>query len=322
MKKQLPAIVLAIVCAVLAYLLNDTVQKNARLVRELVAVTQSVNAAGQPPADTIATESPEEKPVVVAQAVAEESAEVDPNTVEETLKSHQRIMSSIAKMQDNPTMNKVLEASQRGTIGALYSDLIEYLDMDSDESKYFMDLLMYRQMANVDFGMKLMSGQMSEEEKQQMAEHIGEVHDETYEQMKTFLNSEEDFEEFEYYEKTMNERMALSQMDQTLAGTEDELSDESYRELLDMMHEESKNFEWSTDLHEQENSDVSAQRFSPDNMKKHTDDVYSLVEDILTKADGMLSSVQLEAFKASLMQTTDMQVAQLQMAGQLLGGGE
>jgi hypothetical protein len=326
MKKQVPAILLAILlaimCSVLALLLHRTLKENARLTAEREA---SAAVKAEPstlperplPADTAALASAD-----AADERGPSPPGVDAEAVEQTLKNHQRVMTSIAKMRDNPTMNKVLEASQRGTIGALYADMIEHLDLTPEETRYFMDLLMYRQMENVDFGMKLMSGQMSEGQKEERAANLRDVHDDMYAQMKAFLNNDADFKEFEYYEKTMNERMALSQMDQALAGTDEELSDQSYRELLDMMHQQSRDFDWSTDLHDQESTDLSAERFSAENRKQHTADVYKLADQILKQADGMLTPAQLESFKASLMQTTDMQIAQFQMIGQLLGGGE
>ena len=116
---------------------------------------------------------------------------------------------SIAKMMENQTMNKVMEASQRGTISALYSDMIEYLDLNEEETEYFMDLLVYRQMKQVDMAMKIMSGQLSDEEKEALMKGVEEVQGIVTDEMKKFLNNDEDFAEFEYFEKTMSERMML-----------------------------------------------------------------------------------------------------------------
>ena len=66
-----------------------------------------------------------------------------------------RMMTSLSKMLDNPTMNKVMVASQRGALQALYGDLIESFEFTGEEGDYFMDLLMSRQMRQVDFGKKL-----------------------------------------------------------------------------------------------------------------------------------------------------------------------
>jgi hypothetical protein len=319
MIKKVPVFILIAVCAVLSFVLNGVLRDNARLTRELSDADSRLATLVQSQAtDPVETSDA----AALAGASSATESQVNPDTVQDTLEGHQRIMTSIANMRDNPTMNKVIEASQRGTIGALYSDIIDFLDLTPEETQYFMEMLMSRQMENVDFGMKLMSGQMTAEERQEKAEHLHEIHDEMYKQMKVFLNDEEDYQEFEFYEKTMNERMALSQMDQALTGTDDELSGEGYRDLLDMMHEESKNFDWSTDLHDQESTDVSPERFSEENMMSHTDDMYELVEKVLAQAGSMLTPGQLEALTSSLMATTDMQVAQFQMVGPLLGGAE
>ncbi|MDF7823314.1 hypothetical protein P4B35_04765 [Pontiellaceae bacterium B12227] len=324
MKKQLPTIAIILVCAVLAFMLLNANREIDRLKQQLKAVAEAPPAVAAPTKEPqkISAVQPRQKAYVQAEDEAIETNEVNAAIVENTLQNQQRIMSSIANMRDNPTMNKVIEASQRGTMGALYADMMDYLNLNDDETRYFMDLLMYRQMENVDFGMKLMSGQLSPEKKQEMAAHLKEVNVEMKEQMKTFLNSPEDYEEFEFYEKTMTERMALSQMDQQLAAIEQPLSDESYRGLLDMMHQEREDFDWTTDLHDQDKNDVSAERFSEDNMQKHTEDVSRLNKQIFDAARNILSAEQFAAFEASLQATTDMQLAQFQMAGQLLRGQE
>lgn len=262
------------------------------------------------------TKQAETDPVIIQ--AKKDTPPADTATMDNALRNQQRIMTSMANMRENPTINKMIEASQRGTIGALYEDMLDYLNLSPDETKYFMDLLMYRQMEQVDFGMKLMSGQLTEEKREQMAVHLAEVHKEMLAQMKTFLNSTEDYEEFRFYEKTIGERMALSQLDQKLAELDQPLSDDAYRNLLDVMHRERESYPWSTDLHEEHSTDVSAQRFSEENMKKHTDDIMLLNESIYAQASRLLTPEQFQAFKTSLQATTDMQLAQFLMVGQLL----
>ncbi|MDF7798159.1 hypothetical protein P4C99_01695 [Pontiellaceae bacterium B1224] len=324
MKNRPAIIVLTLICTTLAILLFSANRKIATLKLELEASQKPLVAENEiASASSKITAEMELYPTIGGDSAEfEPTNEVNAALVQNTLKNQQRVMSSIANMRDNPTMNKIIEASQRGTIGALYADLAEYLKLEPEELNYFMDLLMFRQMENVDFGMKLMSGQLSAEERQQMADHLQEVNEEMKEQMKAFLNNPTDYAEFEYYEKTMNERMALSQLDQKLTAIEQPLSDESYRSLLDMMHSEREDFDWSTDLHDQEKNDISADRFSEENMQKHTDDISALNEQIFDAAMNMLTPEQFEAFKASLQATTDIQLAQFEMAGQLLRGQE
>jgi hypothetical protein len=185
-----------------------------------------------------------------------------------------------------------------------------------------MDLLMHRQMKNVELGMKMMSGDLSEEEKKSLAEEIKLAGETVQEEMENFLNNPDDFAEFEFYEKTMGERMMLSQMDQQLAAADASLSDEAYRELLGMMHDEKENFDFSTDLNDEKNNDLSPERFSQENLQNFADDMDRLYINIIGQAEGMLTAEQLEGFKEAIKTTGDMQKAQLDMAAQMFGGGE
>lgn len=319
MKKQIPAALLAIICIILAIGLAGSKKENTRLkqqITELMSASEtSVHAESETeveePLVAIKTDGPADNPS------AEEAA-----PAEEEKSAGRRMMSSMSKMMENPTMNKVMEASQRGAIGALYSDLIEYLDLNAEETKYFMDLLMHRQMKQMDLGMKMMSGDMSDEEKKKMTEEIEEAGETVKTEMEKFLNSPEDFDEFEFYEKTMGERMMLSSMDQNLAGSEAELSEETYREVLDMMYAEKQNFDFSSDLHDEKNTDLSPERFSKENIGSFANDMDELNKSIIEQAQDLLTAEQLKAFEEAINSTAEMQKAQMEMAAQMFGGGE
>lgn len=324
MKNKMPSIVLAAICIVLTVMLLNANQEIGRLKLQL-DIAQTGDSAPKP---IIAkTETPSlitepEKTTDPISAAEEPTNAIRATEDESTLKNQQRIMSGVAQMMENPTMNKMMEASQRGAIGALYSDMIEYLDLDADQTNYFMDLLMYRQMKQVDVGMKMMGGNMSEEEKKALTEELKEADKTVKAEMESFLNSPTDFEEFKFYEKTMGERMMLSSMDQKLASSDVALSDDAYRGLLDMMHEEKKSYDFSSDLHDEKNTDLSAERFSKENLKNYGDDMDNLNSIMIQKAQSMLSPEQLEAYIAAIKSTSEMQKAQLEMAGQMFGGGK
>ena len=151
---------------------------------------------------------------------------------------------------------------------------------------------------------------------------LKEAADLTQKEMKAFLNNDEDFEEFEFYEETMGERMMLSSMDQKLASSDMALTDVAYRDLLGMMHEERRNFSFSSDLHDQENMDMSPARFSKQNLEHFGQDMDRLNQNMFSRAERMLTPEQLKAFIESVTATADMQKAQLEMAAQMFGGGQ
>lgn len=325
MKKQIPTVLLAISTAILAVLLYSVKQENATLLAERAAFKQpstdkteagAALASAEDPTETITAK--EQSTPQSETARQESSAEAEKKDAE-----RRRVMGSMAKMMmENPTMNKVMEASQRGAVGALYSDLIEYLNLDEDEARYFMDLLMYRQMQNVEAAMKLMGGDLSREERLALMEEMKITGEEVETEMGKFLNNPDDFEEFKFYEKTMGERMMLSQVDAKLAGTDGALSDETYREVLEIMYDERNAFDFTNDLGDQKNMNFSAERFSQDNIDLYVEETIRLGENINARLEQILTPEQMTAYTESGKAMLDMHVAQLHQARQMFGGGE
>jgi len=318
MKKQLPVILLAIACVALIFAYN-TANDTIRQLRQELALSN-----GNFDPDDATFDSAVSKDVPIEASTAEPldqvSTQVEDRIVAETDKPARRMMENMAKMMENPTMNKVMEAQHRGTVIALYSDLVEYLNLNKEETEYFMDLLVNRQMKQTDLAMKMMGGQLSDDEQQALQGEMKEALDAVKKEMENFLNSDEDYAEFEFYEKTMSERMMLSQMDKNLSGSDTELSDATYRQLLDIMHNERESFEFSSDLNDQENTDLSPERFSRKNLENFANDTRALNDVICRKAQAILTPEQYEAFVGSLKTFTDMQLAQMEMAAQMFGG--
>ena len=314
MKKQIPAIALAIACITLLFAYTNS----SRTIDQLRDEIAQLKTEAGPDMPGQNDEGSRAEPTGAVAQIAENMPADE--AIKDSDQSERRMMKSIAMMMENPTMNKVMEASQRGTIGALYADLIEYLNLGEEETKYFMDLLMHRQMKQVDLAMKMMSGELTDEEKQTLTAEVSAAADTVKAEMEKFLNSPDDYAEWEFYEKTIGERMMLSQMDQDLAASDTSLADETYRELLGMMHDEKENFDFTSDLSDQENMDMSAQRFSKENVQNLVDDMQQLNDLIISEAQSILTPEQLAVFIKSLQTTTDMQLAQLEMAAQMFGG--
>jgi hypothetical protein len=193
--------------------------------------------------------------------------------------------------------------------------MIEYLELDAEEARYFMELIMHRQMANVDVHLKMMSGDLSEEEKAALTEKARAANETTNREMEKFLNDPEDFAEFEYYEDTIGERMMLSQMDQMLG--DHALDEGTYREVLSIMHDERENYTWRTDLHDDENRDLSPERFSEENIRKHIEDTKILGERMDQRMQVILTPDQLAAWRESGLAMQNLVEGQLRQAGQM-----
>ena len=55
------------------------------------------------------------------------------------------------------------------------------------------------------------------------------------------------------------------------------------------------------------------------NIRKHTEDIHALNNQIFAQAKIVLTPEPYQAFEVSLQATTDMQLAQFEMVGQLVG---
>lgn len=317
MKKQIPAIILSLICMLLLFELQSKQKENTRLFKKIA----SMEPVQEKPGPVTSLSAAEQSGKVVQTEGNDANKQTDeahaPGS-NSTKESNRRIMRNMAKtIDENPTINKMVEASQRGAIGALYSDMIAYLNLNEEETKYFMDLLMYRQMANVDAHMQIASGNLTEEEKQALMKATKLANETTRAKVEKFLNDPNDFEEFQFYEDTIGERMMLSQMDQKLGDSA--LSDEAYREVLEIMHDERENYAWSTDLHDNENRDLSPERFSQDNIQKHIADMMALGELMDKRMQELLTPEQLAAWRESGAAMQALMEGQLIQANQMFG---
>jgi hypothetical protein len=180
---------------------------------------------------------------------------------------------------------------------------------------------MNRQMVQTQVGLKMMSSGITEEESAALAQELEQSQVLFEEQMRDFLNNDDDYAEYEYYEKTMTERSVLSQMDEALAGTGAELSDQVYRDLVGVMYDERESFPFTSDLYDEDNTDLSPARFSSANVQNFANDLEALNEQIFQKAEPMLTREQYTAFVKTVNDTTKQQMVAIELAAQLLGGG-
>ena len=245
--------------------------------------------------------------------------EQPPGEIEDPETSGRRMMRSMSKMLDNPAMNKMMAASQRGALDVMYADLVDQFQLTGEEKEQFMELLLARQMNMVDLSMKMMAGNLTEEEQAALSADLKEKNDLMKKELEYFLNSADDVAEWEFYEKTMGDRMMLSQVEQSLGESDAALSDQTYRQLLEAMHEEKTGFDFSSNLNDDENLDMSPERFSPENIKSYAADLKALNEKTADRARSILTPEQFAAFMEALTASTEMQIAQLEMAGQMFG---
>ena len=260
------------------------------------------------------TEPTAPKPIEQAKMQATELANEKP---EQT-----RVIRDLSNMMDNPQMNEMVQASQRATLEVMYKDLLDSYDFSPEEREHFMDLLMARQMFRVETSMKMMGGASEPDEMTLLSTEMKEFDQQVKGEIETFLNNDADVEAFQFFEKTIGERMSLSGFKSTVAEAGKPISAAEERQLLEMMVDQKDAYEFSSDLHDQENYDMGPDRFSPQNIDSFENDLSELHAIIAEEAHSLLDPEQLVALVEALENMRNLQLSQLRMAANMFGPRE
>lgn len=303
-----------IALGIFAYQQHQTIQSLRNEIASLPKAAITKNSPSSSPNSEIESEASTQKSAQPVPATIAASA-TDENDADSG--SSQRLMRDFSKMMENPSVNEMMQASQRGALTVLYGDLVESLGLEGEEKEHFFDLLMARQMFRVETSMKLMGGGVSDEERRTLTEEMKEYDQVVKDEIEFFLNDDEDLESFDYYEKTMQDRMSLSGFEASLAKAGNPLEEGVDEKLIRIMSEERDRFDFTSDLTDAENYDLSANRFSEENIARFEKDLIELFELIAARASSVLNPEQQIAFVENQSQMRELQVSQMRMAANM-----
>lgn len=247
---------------------------------------------------------------------------ISQTTVQEQKKAKERthkdstVVKELAQLvKENPAINEMMAAQQRGTLQYLYKNLIANLDLNPEEESYFLDLLLARQMRQVSYALSAMQGDLSEEERKTLRTELDEVNQAVSDEIWEFLNNEEDFQAFEYYEKTMGTRMEVDAFAKATAAAGEPLEDETYSRIVDMIYNQRQEFPFSTGLDNNDNLDFSS--LSQAAIEQHLSELRQFNGFVAEIASHHLSPSQLAAFVKNQEQMATMKASSLRMAAKM-----
>jgi hypothetical protein len=106
------------------------------------------------------------------------------------------------------------------------------------EREYFLDLLTARRMLQEDLKIRLMTGMLTEEERDLLLQRISEETDALDAEVDWFLNNALDSQYFKYYERTGHERLFVDSINKKLQQSDAALEEGVKERLVDMLYEE------------------------------------------------------------------------------------
>lgn len=208
------------------------------------------------------------------------------------------------KMRENPSVMKVQRRMAENMLTENYGALFEKLGLSDEKLQDLKALMVDNQMQMEETSLDMMSQSMSEEERMEKMQQLGEEQNAEFEQKVKDLLSADDYEKYDAYERRLSERFLVKQFVNPLSAN-DGLSDETEQALIDAMYEARKEVEaeYGTD------SDDSPRIFigvSTKDQEEGLDRQFAIYDRYVESARAVLSESQAEEFEAVINGTKDM----------------
>jgi hypothetical protein len=231
---------------------------------------------------------------------------------------------AVAGMFKDPKMREMMKAQQKAVLGPViekqYSDLFKQLNLTPEQAAAFKDLVGKKMLAGTDVGLSMLDDSVDASQRADMVKQVKEQTDELDNQIKQFLG-DDNYKAYQSYEKTVPDRMAVSQFNDQFAGTENALTPSQQQQMIQELSEARSGFNWTSGLNQQNaaaNGDISAM-LTPENIDKFAAEREQFDQQFLARAQKFLTPAQIAAYQDFQKAQSIYQLTGLKMAAQMLG---
>lgn len=218
-------------------------------------------------------------------------------------KADKNPMAGMAEAMNSPEMRDAFRAQARASIGLMYGELLDLLELDEPTRASVLRILGDRQEAIMDASMAFWEGRKpTAEDTAKMSEATTKAEEE----LKALLG-EESYGKLAKYEDSQPERQQL----QALAAQGLQLDEETEGRLMDAMYQERKNQSFDYDLARPEKVDYS--RMTAEAIDRHVEQSAALRGRVLERARGILTPEQMPVFERAQQQQAAMEKFGLDM---------
>jgi len=218
----------------------------------------------------------------------------------------------MAAMMKSPAMKEMVRAQQAAVLNKMYGALSKYLSLPVEKMDALRELLLDRQMAQVDAGLAMMNGTAAERKQAMEDAKTGRA---ASDQKIQELLGPQDYEVFKQYDETTGERMQV-QMFKDALPADAALTEQQEFDLISAMYEERKALPPSALMN---NKTADPSQFTPERIDEALKQMELLQQHYADRAGTILSPVQLDQFTKWLQQLNTMQAAGMKMAAQMFG---
>jgi hypothetical protein len=228
------------------------------------------------------------------------------------------------EMFKSKEMKDMIRSQQKTVLGGMidknYGAYFASLNLTPEQSASLKDLILNRGLIDAEAGMSMLSGDNDPDKRKEIMDKTKADRDAINSQIKDFVG-DENYKQFETYEKTIPDRMSLSMYKDQQGSGPGALNPDQEAQLIQAMGEERQNFKFTTDFSDQTkfNGDF-ASYFTEDKINKFYEESDALNQHYLDRAKAILTPEQLEPFGKFLNSQRELQKAGFKMAMTMFGG--
>jgi len=238
-----------------------------------------------------------------------------------SVKTNAKPANAFADMFKNPEMREMIKNQQKAVFGPMieknFAALFAGLQLTPEQSAAMKDLITKKMLVDAGMGMEMLSGDMDSDKRAELVKQSKADKDAISEEIKQFLGAD-NYAQYQSYEKTLPDRMAMGQFQDQLASGTTALNADQNQQMMTAMTEERQAFKFTTDYNDESkfNGDF-ATYFTEERMNKFFTEQEQLSQRYLARAQNILSPDQLVAYQKFLANQQTMQQAAMKMAAQM-----
>lgn len=201
----------------------------AKLEAELREARQTISQLKRDLADKPVSAAPVS--MASASSAPLDSAPVDPNAMAKA-----QTAGNMRELLKNPAMRAMMDQQQAVMIETSYTPLFNQLQLTDEEKAHFKKLLVEKQKAETDLGLKLLDPNLSAADRQNLLAQA-EKNKQAFDQaIKTFLNDDNDWANFQQWENTKPDRTLYDSIGRSLfASSPEPLTQQQEQMLINTM---------------------------------------------------------------------------------------
>jgi hypothetical protein len=228
----------------------------------------------------------------------------------------------VSSMMKNPEMRKMIRGQQKAAVELMYAGLFKQLQLAPEEKAELSELLIEAQMRQVD-GAQGLFGDSEGQDPAQARADFAQTKKETDAQVRDLLG-EERYATYQDYQKNINERMQLDQLQSRLESAQMPLEEQQLAQLLKLMKDEKAKVPPVIPTDPNLSPAETKALMTADNLDKQFQWMEDYNKRVLDGATALLAAEQLKQFREMQEQQASMQKMGLKMAKEMFGqqGGQ